>query len=141
MLQLMATGGAAIVAAAATDAWNGTKGGVARLFGRGDAGEEQRISVQLDRIPLQLEQAPQAQQEQVRTVLADRWRVKLTELLEENPELEGELRALVEQVQASVPQSQQTFIQNNHSHDNSRQHIVQHGTIVINEGPATRQGS
>ncbi|MEF2526309.1 hypothetical protein [Streptomyces sp. CS62] len=134
-------GGGTIVAAAATDAWQSTRGGVVRLFSRGDDQEEQRISGQLDRIPHQLEQASEAEQDQVRTALADRWRVKLAELLEEYPELEGELRALVEQVRASAPETQQFFTQNNHSHDQSRQYVVQHGTIVIREDPSARRGS
>ncbi|MBQ0885270.1 hypothetical protein KBZ94_09995 [Streptomyces sp. RM72] len=141
LLELAAMGGGAIVAAAATDAWQSTKGGVAQLFSRGGDREEQRISVQLDRIPHHLEQASEAEQDQIRTALADRWRVKLTELLEENPELEDELRALVEQVRASAPEVQQSFTQNNHSHDQSRQYVVQHGTIVINDDPDARQGS
>ncbi|MFJ8210656.1 hypothetical protein [Streptomyces sp. NPDC096033] len=129
------------MSAAATDVWQSTKGRVARMLGRGDDRDEQRISVQLDRIPQQLEQAPEEQQERVRTALADRWRVRLTELLEENPELENDLRALVEDVRASVPEARQTLVQHNHSHDQSRQNIVQHGNIVINEGSTARQGS
>ncbi|WP_437003075.1 hypothetical protein [Streptomyces sp. enrichment culture] len=140
LLQLAATGGGAIVAAAATDAWQSTKGGVARLFSRGDDREEQRISVQLDRIPHQLEQASAAEQDQIRTAFADRWRVKLTELLEEDPGLGDELRAIVGQVRASVPEAQQIFTQNNHSHDQSRQYVVQHGTIVINDDRDAGQG-
>ncbi|MER6444123.1 hypothetical protein [Streptomyces venezuelae] len=114
---------------------------MARLFSRGDDREEQRISAQLDRIPHHLEIASEAELDGIRTALADRWRVKLTELLEEYPELEAELRALVEEVRASVPEAQQFFTQNNHSHDQSRQYVVQHGTIVINDGPDTQQGS
>ncbi|CAM5302004.1 hypothetical protein AB0F92_22755 [Kitasatospora aureofaciens] len=131
LVELAAAGGTAVVSAAATDIWQATKGKVARLFGRGDDRDEQRVSVQLDRIPMELDQAAEPQQERVRAALRDRWTVKLTELLEENPELEDDLRALVEEVRAAVPAAQQTFVQNNNAYDNATQNITQTGDIVV----------
>ncbi|MFJ2193892.1 hypothetical protein ACIOJE_39095 [Kitasatospora sp. NPDC087861] len=138
LVELATAGGTAIVSAAATDIWQGTKGRVARLFGRGDDRDEQRVSVQLDRIPQELDQAPEPQQERVRTALQNRWTEKLAELLEENPELEEDLRSLVEAVRAAVPLPQQTFVQNNNAYGSSTQNITQTGDIVVGNKSRTQ---
>ncbi|MFD7639504.1 hypothetical protein ACFV4P_02505 [Kitasatospora sp. NPDC059795] len=132
---MAAAGGTAIVGAAATDLWQGTKGAVARILGRGDDRDAQRVMVQLDRIPLELEQASGPQQDRVRTALQNRWTEKLAELLEGNPELEGELRSLVEAVRAGIPATQQTFVQNNNATGGGVQNITQTGDIVVGGNP------
>ncbi|MCP2314146.1 hypothetical protein [Kitasatospora paracochleata] len=135
LLELAAAGGTAIVSAAATDFWQSTKGSVARLFGRGDDRDEQRVSVQLERIPLELDQVSGPQQERIRTALQGRWTEKLAELLEENPELEDDLRALVEAVRAAVPIPQQSYVQTNNAYGSATQNITQTGDIVVGTKP------
>ena len=41
--------------------------------------------------------------EQARAALAERWAVRLADLLEENPGVEADLRALVQEIQAALP--------------------------------------
>ncbi|MFJ8434015.1 hypothetical protein ACIQ9P_22205 [Kitasatospora sp. NPDC094019] len=137
-MELAAAGGTAVVSAAATDIWQGTKGRVARLFSRGDDRDEQRVSVQLDRIPLELDQAAEPQQERVRASLQNRWTEKLAELLEENPDLEAELRSLVEEVRTALPAVQQSFVQTNNAYGNATQNITQAGDIVFGHKPRTQ---
>ncbi len=131
LMELATVGGTAIVSAAASDIWQGTRSRVVHLFGRGDDRDEQRVSVQLDRIPAELGQVSGPQEERVRTALQNRWSEKLAELLEENPELEADLRSLVEEIQAAIPAPQQNFVQTNNAYGNAHQNIVQSGTIVI----------
>ncbi|MFJ4095071.1 hypothetical protein ACIPYS_26080 [Kitasatospora sp. NPDC089913] len=137
-MELAAAGGTAVVSSAATDIWQGTRGRVARLFGRGDDRDEQRVSVQLDRIPLELAQAAEPQQERVRVSLENRWTEKLAELLEEHPDLEADLRSLVEEVRAAVPAAQQSFVQTNNAYGNATQNITQSGDIVFGNKPQSR---
>jgi len=45
---LAGAGGTALVGAMATDAWNSTRSGVARLFGRGGTAQQTAIEAQFD---------------------------------------------------------------------------------------------
>ena len=51
----------------------------------------------------QLIQSTGADLEQVRAALAERWAGRLADLLEEYPDAEADLRALVQQIQAQLP--------------------------------------
>jgi hypothetical protein len=94
-----------VVAAASTDGWGAAKRGVAHLLGRGDP-ERERLAVQrLDQARDQLVAAPGQQVEQVRADLVGVWRTRLADLLEEDPEIAGDLQALVDQIQAELPAS------------------------------------
>src|ERR1044071_3631057 len=87
LMAVAAAGGGAIVQAAGTDAWAGIRGGVARIFGRGEAGREQAELERLDRTRAELEAAGDGgDAERVQTVQATRWQTRLEMLLEELPE-------------------------------------------------------
>jgi hypothetical protein len=100
-VDIIGLAGNALVAAAATDAWESASRGFARLFGRGklDAATEQRLDVTHDRLIA----APVADAEQVGAELAGQWATRLADLLEEHPDAEAELRALVEEIRAMLP--------------------------------------
>jgi hypothetical protein len=51
----------------------------------------------------QLTGAAGTDSEQARAALAERWAGRLEDLLEENPDVEAELRVLVRQIQAALP--------------------------------------
>src|SRR5262245_51291073 len=72
---LAATGGATLVAAAATDAWQQAKAGFARLFGRGDHDREAAVARRLDALAGEVEQAPPARRAELLQRLRDEWRV------------------------------------------------------------------
>ena len=103
LLALAALAGNTVVTAAVTDAWESARKGFARLLGRGDPAKiklaEQRLAETRD----QLTRATGADLERTRTALESQWVTRLTDLLEENPGVEADLRALVEQVQARLP--------------------------------------
>jgi hypothetical protein len=95
--------GLTVVAAAVTDAWETARRGTARLLGRGDPKKEQLAEQRLAETHEQLAGFEGAEREQARTRLAERWTTRLADLLEEDPGVEAELRALVEEIQAALP--------------------------------------
>ncbi|MFE7365783.1 hypothetical protein [[Kitasatospora] papulosa] len=109
LVAVAAAGGGAIVQAAGTDAWNGIRGGFARIFGRGEAGREQAELERLDQTLAVLEAAQEGDEAQrVEIAQVARWQTRLETLLEELPEAEqqqvvAELQALVAQVEAAKP--------------------------------------
>ena len=103
LVALAALAGNTVVAAATTDAWEAARKGFARLLGRGDPDRTKVAERRLAETREQLTAAEGADLEQVRTALAERWAVRLADLLEEHPDAEGDLRALVQQIEAQLP--------------------------------------
>lgn len=98
--------GQTVAAAALTDVWEAVRGRFARLLGRGDARKAEVAERWLAQSQEQLvAAAPGADLEQVRGVQAERWAGRFADLLDEDPGLEAELRALVEEVAAQLPVS------------------------------------
>jgi len=100
---LAALAGNTVVTAATTDAWEAARRGFARLLGRGDPKQEQLAEGRLAETREQLAAAQGRDLEQSRAALAERWAVRLADLLEEDPGAEASLRALVQQIQAALP--------------------------------------
>src|SRR5450755_1892656 len=100
---LAALAGNTVVAAATTDAWEAARRGLARLLGRGDPDRTQVAERRLAETREQLTAAEGTDLEQVRAALAGRWAGRLADLLEEHPDAEADLRALVQEIQAALP--------------------------------------
>ena len=98
---LAALAGNTLVAATVTDAWETARHRFARLLGRGepDPAAERRLEATRS----QLAAAPPVAREQVQADLAAQWSVRLADLLEESPEAEAELRALLDEIGALLP--------------------------------------
>jgi hypothetical protein len=92
-----------MIAAASTDAWTVAKKSVARLFGRGDVDRENAVERRLDQTQRELESATGQARDEITGRLVTAWQVRLADLLEEQPQVAGELETLVEQLQASLP--------------------------------------
>ncbi|WP_327270812.1 hypothetical protein OG233_30905 (plasmid) [Streptomyces sp. NBC_01218] len=109
LIAVAAAGGGAVVQAAGTDAWNGIRGGFARLFGRGEEGRERAELERLDQTHAVLAAAREGEEaRRVQIAQVARWQTRLEALLEELPEAEqrqvvAELQALVAQVEAAGP--------------------------------------
>ena len=129
---LAGAGGTALVGAMATDAWQVTRSGVARLFGRGGSDRQTAIEAQLDGNAALVAQARDP--DEVRQSLVGVWRLQLEALLREHPDVEEELRALVAQVREALPAPQQTWVQTNIAREQATQNIVQHGTLHVHPG-------
>jgi hypothetical protein len=105
LVALAALAGNTVVTAAVTDAWQAARTGFARLLGRGDPDKAKAAERRLDETHDQLTQASGADLETVRAALEAQWTTRLADLLEDDPGVEADLRALVEQVQAQVSAS------------------------------------
>jgi hypothetical protein len=103
LMALAALAGNTLVAAATTDAWEAARNKFARLLGRGDPKQEQLAERRLEETQQQLTGAVGADLEQARATLAERWAGRLADLLEEHPDAEVDLRALVREIQEALP--------------------------------------
>jgi ribosomal 50S subunit-associated protein YjgA (DUF615 family) len=103
LMALAALAGNTVVAAATTDAWEAARRGFARLLGRGDPDQAEVVERRLAETHEQLAAAGGKDLERARAALAERWTGRLADLLEEHPDTEADLRALVQQIQAALP--------------------------------------
>ena len=96
--------GQTVAAAAITDAWEAARLRFARLLGRGDARKTEAAERWLAQTRDQLAvTAPGTDLERARDALADRWAGRFADLLDEDPSVEAELRALVQEVADRLP--------------------------------------
>lgn len=86
------------VVAAATDAWEAARRKFAQLLGRGDPNKEQLVGRRQNDTCQQLGRISDQELEKVQADLGKVWQVRIADLLEEDPGVEAELRALVEEV-------------------------------------------
>jgi hypothetical protein len=103
LLALAELSGRIVVDAAATDGWERAERGFAQLLGCGDAGQARLAEQWLEETRKQLTRGSRADTELIRTALAVLWAGRMADLLEENPDAEAELRALVQSIQAELP--------------------------------------
>jgi hypothetical protein len=109
LLSLASLAGRTVAAAAASDGWEAVKRGLARLFGRGDGARAGVAERRLEQAREELAGVPAGELEVARDRVAAAWQTRLLDLLEEHPEIAGELRALVDQagrncLRAACPQ-------------------------------------
>jgi len=94
--------GQTVAAAAVTDVWEAVRGRFARLLGRADARKAEAAERWLTQTHQQLTAAGSDAQ-QLQEAAAERWAGRFADLLDEDPDIEAELRALVEEVAAQLP--------------------------------------
>jgi hypothetical protein len=103
LMALAQFAGQTVAAAAVTDVWESARGRFARLLGRGDARKTQVAEQWLAQTREQLAVAADGGLERAEDAVAERWAGRFADLLDEDPGLEAELRALVEDVAAGLP--------------------------------------
>jgi hypothetical protein len=124
---LAGAGGAALVAAVATDGWQLAKRGFTHLFSRGDQHREAAVAERLERTRAVVE-AGGDDGERVRAEQQVAWTVRLADLLTDHPEAAEELRALVAQVAAAAgPRSAGHVVQHAVAYDRAQQAVQGHG--------------
>ncbi|WP_031515907.1 hypothetical protein [Streptomyces sp. NRRL F-5123] len=106
---LAASGGAAVVTAAGTDAWTELRARLARWFGRGSDRRETVTLERLDTTAAELEAAPGAESEVVRERAGAVWTNRIRDLLEdldaeERTSASAELRTLLAELPVSRTQ-------------------------------------
>ena len=103
LIALAQWAGQTVAAAAVTDVWEAARHKVARLLGRGDPRKTEVAERWLDETHQQLTAAQGADLEPVRAAAVQRWEGRFADLLDEDPEAEADLRALVDEIAAQLP--------------------------------------
>jgi hypothetical protein len=124
---LAAAGGTALVNAMVTDGWEGIRKRFARLLGRGNDKEVEAATARLERSHAMLAGLSGPDREKAQAEQAVVWRTRLGDLLEDYPEVEGELRTLVAEVQAQVIGSAGSVRQQVAGFDQAQQAVQGHG--------------
>ncbi|MGX9890630.1 hypothetical protein [Streptomyces sp. NPDC002276] len=107
LVALTSAAGGAVASAAGTDAWQGLRQRVARIFGRGDGAEQRILLERLDGSIVELERAGPDECEQARARVVAAWQTRFHDLLED---ADGEDRAeLVRHLNELVRYGQQSF--------------------------------
>ena len=101
-IALTSLAGQTVVKAAGTDTWEAAKRGIARLLGRGDQEQEQLAEHRLEQTCVQLAKAA-APYGELGISLAAQWATRLADLLEDDPDVEADLRVLVQRIQKEPP--------------------------------------
>src|SRR5690349_2345004 len=124
---LAATAGTALVNAMVTDGWQGIRKRFARLLGRGNDQEVEAAAARLEKSRGMLSGLSGADLERAQAEQAVVWRTRLSDLLEDHPEVQGELRSLVAEVQAQVIGSAGSVRQQVTGFDQAQQAVQGHG--------------
>jgi hypothetical protein len=103
LLALAQWAGQTVAAATVTDAWEAARHKVARLLGRGDPRKTEVAERWLNETHQQLTAAQGADLQPARAAAARRWEGRFADLLDEDPGVEANLRALVEEIAAQLP--------------------------------------
>ena len=103
LIELTQFAGQTVAAAAITDVWESVRGRFARLLGRGNARRTEVAEQWLTQTREQLAAADPGSVEQARQAAAQRWAGRFSDLLDEDPSAQAELRVLVEEVAAQLP--------------------------------------
>jgi hypothetical protein len=86
-----------LVAAAAGNAWEAARRGFARIMGRGNSTRTELAEHRLDETRQQLRDGSERQDALITT-----WRTRLADLLEEDPDIADDLRALLGDLSADI---------------------------------------
>ncbi|GAA3569142.1 hypothetical protein GCM10022222_61650 [Amycolatopsis ultiminotia] len=124
--ELAQEGAIALVGAMATGAFRAARDGIGRLFGRLGPARRARAEEQLDEEEGLVVAAGEDERDQARKALAPGWQLRLGRLLEDQPDIEAELRDLIARVQDELPEAQQHWLQTNVARD--------HGTVLAAQG-------
>ncbi len=95
--------GQTVAAAACTDVWETARHKVARLLGWGNPRKTEVVERWLAETHQQLAAAQGTDLEQVRAAVARRWAGRFADMLDEDPSVQAQLRAVVQQIAAQLP--------------------------------------
>jgi hypothetical protein len=136
---LALTGATTVVAAMATDAWQATRAGTARLFRHGGPAREEAAAALLEADAALVARAANAQR--ARLALIPRWQLELEELLRDRGDAASEVQALVREVRSLLPRMQETWVQNNIARDHGQVFASLGGNVIVHQGPAEPAGA
>ncbi|MFE1167012.1 hypothetical protein [Nocardiopsis sp. NPDC058789] len=125
----------ALVRAMATDAWPAARKGVLRLFRGRNEDERKVVANRLDRDAARVSDSDPDQSERVRGVLETQWQARLQDLVELNPGLTEELRALEGEIRRSLPSRPDSGTQINVAREGGQVFAAQNGSVTVNQLP------
>jgi len=138
---LASTGGTALVTAMVTDSWEGIRTRFARLIGRGNRAEVEATEARLDRSRAALEGLTGADLKRARAEQEIVWRTRLSDLLEEDPSAEAELRDVIAETQNQVRSISGRVDQHAAAFDHAQQAVQGQGIQNVNFGGRHEPGS
>ena len=103
LIALAQWAGQTVAAAAVTDVWEAARQKIARLLGRGNPKKTEAVERWLDETHQQLTAAQGADLKPARAEAARRWEGRFADLLDEDPDVEEDLRAVVQEIAAQLP--------------------------------------
>ncbi len=103
LIALAQWAGQTVAAAAITDVWESARHKIARLFGRGNPKKGEAAEWWLAETRDQLIPVQGGDLESARAAQSQRWEGRFADLLDEDPGIEAELRALVAEIQGALP--------------------------------------
>lgn len=131
---LASTGGTALVTAMVTDSWEGIRARFARMIGRGRPAEVEAAEARLEQSRAALKGLTGPDLERAQAEQQVVWRTRLSDLLEWNPALAADLRALITEVQAQTTGSARTIEQHVTGFDQAQQAVQGHGVQNVTFG-------
>jgi hypothetical protein len=126
---LAATGGAALVTAMVTDAWESVRTAFARLLGRGDPARTATAENRLEQSRQEMGNLSGEELERASAEQETAWQVRLSDLLEDWPDAAQELRALIDQMLPPEPRPG-GIVQNVIGSGRAQQAVQGHGVQV-----------
>jgi hypothetical protein len=130
LMAAAAAGGSALVGAAATDAWTTARTGLLKLFARGGHREE-AAARWADDMAAELRAAPHGDRSALEQRWAQTWQQRLSDLVEEHPQLGDDLRAWAETVRSQLPSQQQGWVNTFVAGDQAHQYNAPGGSITV----------
>lgn len=137
---LASTGGTALVAAMVTDGWEGIRTRFARLIGRGHTAEIDTVEARLDQSHATLEGLTGPDFERARAEQEVVWRTRLSDLLEQDPSVEAELRDMIAETQNNVLGARGSVEQYVAAFDQAQQAVLGQGVQNVTFGDRHEPG-
>jgi hypothetical protein len=103
LIPLAQWAGQTVAAAAVTDVWESARRKIAGLFGRGDPRKAEVAERWLTGTHEQLMAAQRGELHKAQAAQAQRWEGRFADLLDEDPGIEADLSALVNEIRAGLP--------------------------------------
>lgn len=130
---LVKDGVAVVVNAMATDAWPLAREGVVRLFRKRGEEEQGAIATRLDEDANLVAKSDSATAAELRSSLVPQWRLRLRLLLEQNPDIAEELRALEKEIRKGLTQVNPQWNQHNTARDRGQVFGALNGNIIVHQ--------
>lgn len=137
---LASTGGTALVTAMVTDGWEGIRARFAHLIGRDHTAEIETAEARLDQSRMALEGLAGPELERARAEQEIVWRTRLSDLLEQDPGVEAELRDLIAETQSQVVWAGGGVEQHVAAFDQAQQAVLGQGVQNVSFGNRNEPG-